>query len=231
MKDQFGASGEKRSPIIDAPVLVVLTSILLVGMHTAFAFASIDQQERILWDYALVPGRFWAAAGSSYVYPDHISGLLTLVSSSLLHADWQHVIINAAMLLVFGWPVARALGQNARGWALWMLLFVGSVVGGSGLYLALVDADAPLVIGASGGVSGLLAAYFLLDPWGGKRPLWSPRFVVFSTIFVLANLLLVFLEPHLSGMIISWQAHLGGYIAGAILMTLVPVRAHAGSRL
>lgn len=230
MSDQVSAPAARpREPVINAPLLVILMAGLLVVLHAVVTFASSEEQYRIMWDYALVPGRFWAPAGSADVYPDHLSGLITLVSTALLHADWMHVLVNALMLLAFGTPVARALGRDARGWGLWMLLFVGSVVAGSALYLALADVNAPYVIGASGGTSGLMAAAFLLDPWGGKRPLWAREFVSFSIVFALINVLLVFAAPYALGMAISWEAHLGGYVAGAILMSILPVRGYRAS--
>jgi membrane associated rhomboid family serine protease len=139
--------------------------------------------------------------------------------------------VNALMLLAFGTPVARALGRDARGWAFWMLLFVGSVIGGSALYLILANVDSPYLVGASGGTSGLIAAAFLLDPWGAKRPLWAREFLGFSAAFAVMNLLLVYAGPYLFGASVSWEAHLGGYIVGALLMTVLPVRGYAGSRL
>ena len=45
-----------------------------------------------------------------------------------------------------------------------MSLFLGSVIAGSALYLALSTVASPYVVGASGGSSGLIAAAFLLDP-------------------------------------------------------------------
>lgn len=217
---------EKRQPIINAPLLVLLMGALLVALHAVVTFSPDEDYQRIMWDYAIVPGRFWAAAGSPEVYPDHLSGLITLISTALLHADWGHVIINSLVLIAFGTPVARTLGQDARGWGLWMLLFVGAVIGGSALYLALANVGSPYLIGASGGTSGLMAAAFLLDPWGGKRPLWSREFLVFTAVFCLANLLLVVVGPALLGMQISWEAHIGGYIAGALLMAVLPVRGY-----
>jgi len=215
-----------RQPIINAPLLVILMAALLVALHAVVSFGSYDERMEVMWNYAVWPGRFWAPAGTADVYPDHISGLLTLVSTALLHADWTHVMINSLMLLAFGTPVARAFGNDARGWGLWMLLFVGSVVAGSALYLALADVNGPYLIGASGGTSGLMAAAFLLDPWGGKRPLWAREFVSFSIVFALINVLLVLVAPYALGMAVSWEAHLGGYVAGAILMAVLPVRGY-----
>ncbi len=236
MTDQTDASRAEplsrqpdRQPIINAPLLVVLMSLLLVALHALVTFSSNEVWQQVMWDYAVIPGRFWAPAGSPEVYPDHLSGFITLLSTGLLHADWMHVIVNSLMLLAFGTPVARALGRDARGWAFWMLLFVGSVVGGSALYLILANVDSPFLVGASGGTSGLMAAAFLLDPWGGKRHLWAREFLVFSAVFALVNVLLVFAGPYIFGAGISWEAHLGGYAVGALLFSVLPVRGHARS--
>ncbi|MEZ6031141.1 MAG: rhomboid family intramembrane serine protease [Hyphomonadaceae bacterium] len=229
MSDQtdtrFGAEPVQRQPIFNAPLLVVLMAVLLVVLHAVVTFSSDEVWRQVMWDYAVFPARFWAPAGTPEVYPDHLSGLLTLLSTALLHADWMHVIVNSLMLLAFGTPVARALGQDARGWGLWMLVFVGSVIGGSALYLALSDVNSPYLVGASGGTSGLMAAAFLVDPWGGRRSLLAREFVLFSVVFALVNALLVVAGPYIFGAGISWEAHLGGYIVGAILMSVIPLRA------
>ncbi len=133
------------------------------------------------------PQRFWAPAGSPDVYPDHASGLLTLISTALLHADWMHVIVNVLVLLVFGAPVARAFGATVTGWGLWMILFLGSVIAGSALYLALATVNSPFVVGASGGVFGLLAAALLLGRDGRKRALWSREFLIVTAIVAFAD--------------------------------------------
>ena len=235
MTDTSGASpGQSpqrpadRQPIINAPLLVVLMAGLLVALHALVTFSSDEMWSQVMWDYAVVPGRFWAQTGSQDVYPDHFSGLITLLSSGLLHADWMHVMVNSLMLLAFGTPVARVLGDDARGWAMWMLLFVGSVAAGSGLYLILADANSPFLIGASGGTSGLMAAAFLTDPWGARRPLWAREFLGFSAVFALVNLMLVLVGPYIFGAGISWEAHLGGYVAGALIMSALPVKGRNG---
>lgn len=219
-----------RQPILNAPLLVIIVAIVLILLHAAFELAPPIEQLAISYDYALAPQRFWAPAGSPDVYPDAAAGLITLLSTGLLHADWLHVIVNSMMLLALGTPVARALGQNLAGAAAWMLLFVVSVLGGSALYLALANVDLPYVIGASGGVSGLFAAAFLLDPRGGKYKLWSRPFVGMTIAFAIANAALALVGPFMLGAGISWEAHAGGYIAGALMMALLPVRGHAAAR-
>lgn len=219
------ASRARPEPIFNAPLIVVVMSILLVVLYAAYAFAPYSEQEATLYDFALAPERFWAPAGSPDVYPDAFSGLLTLASSALLHGDWMHVIVNSLMLLAFGAPVARTFGGGPAGWGLWMIVFLGSVIAGSALYLALATAETPYAVGASGGTSGLIAAAFLLDPYGMRRKLWSPRFLQLTASVAVINLVLVLAGP-LIGLYVAWEGHVGGYIAGAILMAVLPVKGY-----
>lgn len=218
---------QERVPFINAPLIVVLTSLALVLLHLGFVMMPYNEQQSTLYDFALAPERFWAPAGSANVYPDYLSGLMTLISTALLHFDWLHVMVNALMLLAFGTPVARTLGSGLKGWGLWMIVFLGSVIAGSALYLALATEATPWAVGASGGTSGLIAAALLLDRWGLKRKLWDREFLMMTFGLALANLLLTFAAPFLfQGVGLAWEAHLGGYIAGALLMTVLPVRGY-----
>ena len=210
--------------------LVYATAALLLALHLAYTLATPAQQIDATWNFALAPQRFWAPAGSGDVYPDYVSGLLTLLSSGLLHADWMHVIVNAAMLVWFGVPVARALGPGAAAWGYWMLLFVGSIIAGSAVYLALTDNTGSYLIGASGGTSGVIAAALLLGDNGGKRALWSIGFLVPTAIFAAMNVLLVYAAPYALGMAVSWEAHAGGYVFGALLMAVLPLRGYGWVR-
>lgn len=210
--------------------LVWAMAALLLALHLGFTLAPFSQQNELTWNFALAPQRFWAIAGAGDVYPDYVSGLLTLLSSGLLHADWMHVIVNAAMLVWFGVPVARALGPGLAACGYWILLFAGSVLAGSAFYLTLVDDSAPYLIGASGGTSGIIAAAMLLSGNGGKHVLWSIGFLVPTAIFAAMNLLLVFAAPYALGMAVSWEAHAGGYVFGALLMAVLPLRGHGRAR-
>jgi membrane associated rhomboid family serine protease len=207
------------------PAVVLATGAALLLLFAAYSFAPFEERMGLLYDFALAPERFWAPAGSFKVYPDVASALLTLLSTALLHGDWFHVIVNSLMLLQFGIPVARALGPGIAGASAWMLLFVVSIISGSVLYIGLQEVTGPPAVGASGGTSGLIAAAFLLDPYTGrKRSLWSREFLTLTAVFAGINVLLVFAGPYLLGMGIAWEAHAGGYIAGALMMAIFPLR-------
>jgi membrane associated rhomboid family serine protease len=220
----------RKGPSLRLPPLVALLAALaLVALYAAFVFAPIEEQNRLDRAFALNPGRFWAPAGSPSVYDSHAAGLLTLLSTALLHLDWFHVIINSLMVLMFGAPVARALGLGILGTSKWMLLFVVSIIAGSAFYLALATVESAPAIGASGGTCGLIAAAFLLDFDGRKRRLWSREFLIATAVFAALNAILTWLAPQI-GLYLGWEAHVGGYVAGALLMAVLPLKGYGGAK-
>src|SRR6185295_11159369 len=81
-----------------------------------------------------------------------------MVSMMFVHGGWAHAIMNALAALAFGPPVARLLGSDLRGAALFFLFYlvcgVLANLGYSLLHLGSIDP----VVGASGAVSGLMGA-------------------------------------------------------------------------
>jgi membrane associated rhomboid family serine protease len=211
----------RREPFINAPLIVVATSILLVGLHAFSAAASPDDQLNQLWVFALNPQRLSSGIGTDFGYATYLEAGLTFLSTALLHANWTHVLVNAGMLLALGAPPGRYLGGSFAGAGRWMLVFLAAVAAGSAAYVALAGADAPPAIGASGGVSGMFAAAFLLHPYGGLRRLTDPDFLRMTAAFAGMNAILVFAGPLLVGGGVAWQAHAGGYVGGALMMMLV----------
>ena len=151
---------------------------------------------------------------------DLLSLTKALFGHTLLHGDWMHAGINAVMGLAVGAPVARAAGSGAGGVGRFVLVFFGAAFAGAVAYFVLSPAQGPAAIGASGGVSGLLAGALLtMQASGGK--IFSRQFLMASLGFGLANLLLAFVGPSAFGFGIAWQAHLGGFVGGALLFQLL----------
>ena len=95
-------------------------------------------------------------------------------------------------------------------------------------YLALNWGDSLSVIGASGAISGLMAAALRMlpgqTPWAvpGETPLaplFSRQLLIFSAIWAAINLLTGITGLGMGGEsgLIAWQVHLGGYAAGLLL--------------
>jgi membrane associated rhomboid family serine protease len=121
-----------------------------------------------------------------------------MISSMFAHSPSSilHVLFNMYSLFVFGPILERLLGRG-RFFALYLI----SGFGGSVAVLWLAPSTA--VLGASGAIFGLLGAFFVIQrKLGGNN--------IQLLILIGINLVIGFLP----GFNISWQAHVGGLIAG-----------------
>ncbi|MFH1518718.1 MAG: rhomboid family intramembrane serine protease [Pseudomonadota bacterium] len=216
-----------RPPIINAPPLVTALALTFLAAHGARILLSEALQNVLLWHTALFPERFWGWVGASLPpgmaepYSNIVAAIAPLFTIAFIHSDWVHVGLNAAMLLGVGKPVYENLqrvrgGESRRTAELFLFLFFLSVAGGSVAHLIANYPAGQVAVGASGGVSGLIAAV-LLGQKGAEGRLLSRPFLTASVLFLVANLVLAFIGPAMLGAHIAWQAHAGGYVAGALV--------------
>jgi len=142
----------------------------------------------------------------------------TLVTYMFLHGDWWHLAGNMLFLWVFGDNVEDAMGSIRF---LIFYLLSGAAAGLAHAY-ANLDSAAPL-IGASGATAGVIGAYIMLYPrvkvWSlvfMRLPLKLPAFWIIAS-WILIQFLFVFLSVE-DGT--AWFAHIGGFIAGILLVVL-----------
>jgi membrane associated rhomboid family serine protease len=121
----------------------------------------------------------------------------TMITSAFLHGSIIHILLNMYSLFIIGPVLERMLGRGR-----FLALYLVSAFGGSVAVLLLNPAGA--VLGASGAIFGLLAAIFLI-----QRKLVGTN--VQLLVIIAINLVIGFLP----GLSISWQAHVGGLVAGA----------------
>ena len=142
----------------------------------------------------------------------------TLISYMFLHGGWLHLIGNMLFLWVFGDNVEDAMGHFR------FLIFYLLCGVAAGLFhtMMLPNSEIPL-IGASGAVSGVVAAYLMLHPrvrvwvlilFRIPVPLSAGIVLGFWVAFQLFN---AFTSVSGAGQV-AWWAHVGGLIAGAILI-------------
>jgi len=96
-------------------------------------------------------------------------------------------------------------------------------VGGSLLHLVTQFPAGSALIGASGGASGLFAAWVLIQEGRGGQIL-SKRFLTVFLFFAGVNAALWLMGPAILGARISWQAHIGGFLAGAVAFQIFRAR-------
>lgn len=148
-----------------------------------------------------------------------VPGGATYVTYAFLHGDFWHLAGNMLFLWVFGDNVEDALGHVRY------LIFYLLCAAAGALTHGLVNtaSEAPL-IGASGAISGVVAAYFLLHPkvrvWVlvlFRIPLPLPAFIPLA-LWIGQQFFMLVADPE-SG--VSWGAHVGGIIAGLILVVIL----------
>ena len=187
-----------------------------------------------LWQVSLPPGAARAAVLAFGMIPAVVFGdaappiqgalpaWLTVVSSMFLHGGWMHLIGNMVYLWIFGDNVEDSMG---RGRFVLFYLVCGWV---AAMTQAMIDpASRVPLIGASGGIAGVLGAYLVLHPRANVRVfMWF--FIIIQTINVPAFLVLgVWIVMQLISVPqalsadggVAYFAHIGGFVAG---MALVP---------
>ena len=179
----------------DAPIMTAL----LVGLNIRIWWAQ-------LW---VIPARDvllgQCLAAHSPIMED--SQGWRLITSGFCHTDFLHITSNLVWLVVAGWGIERALGRLNV-----LLIFVASVLGGS--LLSVLFTPETSVLGASGGVFGLIAAVVI---FGFIRPHLLPenRRGLYG-IAMLPYLVIYFLVGLTSDTVANW-AHFGGMITGGAL--------------
>lgn len=139
-----------------------------------------------------------------------------LFTFQFLHGDLLHIIINCAMIYIFGRPLEAALGQKT----FLELYFASGVMGGVlHLILSLVFSShfgAVPVVGASAGVFGLIAAFAALN-W--EQSITALLFFIIPITMKAKYLVYALGAIAIFGMLdtgsrIAHGAHLGGMLAG-----------------
>jgi membrane associated rhomboid family serine protease len=194
----------KSTPVMTLLIIAVNVFCFL------FELAQPDYlQNRFIAHYALVPDRL------------HIVALLT---SMFLHGGWLHLLGNMWFLWVFGSHVEDAMGPFKF---LVFYLLCGIV---SAVVQLMVSIGSPVpTLGASGAIAGVMGAFLILYP--RARVVTLIFIVFFITTFELpAAFMLVywFAIQLLSGLAsfssftdgggVAWFAHVGGFIAGILLL-------------
>jgi len=200
----FGFPVEENAPLINRWPFVTWGTAFLMTLATAWAlsFGGPD----VFKNWGLIP---------TTALRDHG---LTLVTSFFLHGSLMHLLSNAVFLLMFGDNVEDFLGH-----ARFLLLLVGASLAGDSLHIAFEPHQNLPLIGASGGISGVIVFYALQFPharmvqmfrwWFSVRWIRYPAWAA-ALFWVGLQLLGLFEQIHgLSN--VSALAHLGGAAFGA----------------
>jgi len=151
----------------------------------------------------------------------------TLITSLFLHANLLHVAGNMLFLWIFGNNVEDRVGEIK-----FLIIYFAAGIGGSLLQVFITPTSTVPMLGASGAISGLLAAYVLYFPRARVLTFIVPIFFVtlsayvFIGYWIALQALNAFLNLGVIGGGVAFFAHVGGFVTGLIMAILLRPRLH-----
>jgi membrane associated rhomboid family serine protease len=204
-------NGRKLTPFVN---------YTLIALNVLVFLYQITLPERDLYDFIYR----WGAI------PREISAgvdLFALLTSMFLHGGWLHIGGNMLFLWVFGDNIEDTMGH-----AKYLLFYLLSGLA-AGYTQVIFDSNSGVpLVGASGAIAGVLGAYIMLYPRGNIRTLVILGFFV-TVVLVPAWIMIgiwallqffngfaaVGVATEESGGVAYW-AHVGGFVAGVLLVWL-----------
>ena len=196
----------------------VLVFVLLQLPNEAFTYgwaavpAEITSGQDIVRRVTVPSGSFMLEPSPSPIY-------LTLLSSMFMHGGWLHLGGNMLFLFIFGDNVEHTVGP-----ILFLAFYLIAGVVGS-MAQVFIDPNSLIPsLGASGAISGVLAAYLVLFPsnrvlvFAFYSAFWVPALVVIGLWAVLqfiGGIGQIAVTEQTGG--VAYAAHIGGFIAGLVL--------------
>lgn len=203
--------GPVHEPMFNVPwPVVVLVTTIVLAYAVQSRLPDVAVLPFVFSPAALLRGAWWTA-----------------VTSVFLHGSWSHALMNAGMILAFGTPVARLFGGRPLGASLYFLFFVVcgalAALGSAAVHWG----SSEMMVGASGAASGLVAAAARLVAGRGRLgSIFAPFVLTMGAAWLLVNLMVAgvmlaganALIPGSGGAGVAWEAHLAGFVAGALLI-------------
>jgi membrane associated rhomboid family serine protease len=190
---------------------LIALNVAVYGIETGVGSAEL---EMLIKDYALTP--------FAVTHPDSLWQMLpadlTFATYMFLHADIFHLIGNMIFLFVFGDDIEEAMGKLR-----FLAFYLACGIIGALFFVVSASQSAIPLVGASGAVAGVIAAYLLLRPCAKIRVLFF--YVVFRlhaywVVGSWAALQLMQLAAQPEDDVAYW-CHIGGVVAGAVLFPLM----------
>ena len=219
-------------------VLTPLVTLGIIGVNVLVWFfiqglGSDPNMSRSVCELSLIPGELLGrvAPGTQVRLSQRAVCVLggsqtwfTPLSSMFLHGGWFHIIGNMWFLWVFGNNVEDSMGHIR-----FAIFYVLCGLAAAALQVATSPSSAIPMLGASGAIGGVMGAYIVLYPKVRVHMLIFLGFFI-TTIAVPAYFMLGYWFliqviggiPSLAGEGggVAFWAHIGGFVAGALLIPL-----------
>lgn len=193
------------------PFTKTITAALIL-IHAAITFG-LDKLTalELINKWGFIPSNFTAPESWNWLT------LLTPITYNFIHSDWTHLGFNAIMCLALCTFVERMFSTKTT----IRFFFLCGALGAAVFFVLNPTTESP-VIGASGSISGLFAAALMMMYEQGRMGKFTgklankgpwPIIAIWAGIMIFIGMI--------SGGSVAWEAHLGGFLAGAVLYSLM----------
>ncbi len=192
------------------PIITICLITLNIGIYLFQFSLTTRELNQFILSFAVIPNM-------------GITQPWRLVTAGFLHGGWGHLLGNMLYLWIFGDNVEDELGHFK-----FIIFYLLMVISASGVQILSDTSSMIPVIGASGGVAGILGAYFVLYPY--SRIITFVPILLFRFVRIPASVYLIFWFgiQFLSGITadpsttsVAWWAHIGGFVAGMIIIRIM----------
>jgi membrane associated rhomboid family serine protease len=205
----------------------------LIALNVGAFFLEVSRPEAALQTFI----QAWGVVPREYAavrdLPPQIAAPFwtTLLTSMFLHGGWMHLGGNMLYLWIFGDNVERAMGAVK-----FLIFYLACGLAASTAHI-MFNLQSPVpAVGASGAISGVLGGYLVLFPQNRVRILTRGGIVHVPAIVVLGFwIVLQFINgigsvaatDETAG--VAYMAHIGGFVAGLVLIKLFAGRQRAAA--
>ena len=236
-------SDRTTTPIINYLLIAinVLVFVLLQRGGTndqfTYAYSTVPQEIRTGQDIARpVPIEVGDQRAVINLQPTEPTVYITLLTSMFMHGGWMHLLGNMLFLWIFGDNLEHVMGRVR-----YLIFYLATGLAASLAHVVSTFAfgDNPYIpsLGASGAISGVLGGYLVLFPRRQVRVIMLrmltsvPAIVAIGLWFVLqlVQAFGVIAAGPQSGGGVAFMAHVGGFVAGLILVKFFTIGRNTAS--
>lgn len=215
----------RRFPIVTLTIIGLNAAVFLVELF----FESVGQLDQFFLSYAVIP--YELTRGVDLPPPSLHPAFLTIFTSMFMHGGFLHIAGNMLYLWIFGNNIEDNMGPFR-----FLVFYLLSGVIATVAQVAVNPTSRIPNIGASGAIAGVLGAYLVMHPRAQVETLlfmgYFIRIVRLPAVLVLGFWILIQAfqgalslgVPQTGG--VAWFAHIGGFVAGLVLVNLFRRRPH-----
>jgi membrane associated rhomboid family serine protease len=220
-------------PIFSTPFVnyfLIVVNVLVFVWQSLIEVQNPQALRAFVLEFGVVPHHAVAIL-TGHSHDPAVAAILPLFTSMFLHASILHVAGNMLFLWIFGDNVEDYLGHFT-----YLVFYLMSGVAAAVTHILLNQASRAPTVGASGAIAGVMGAYFILYP-RARVLVWFPPIFLFHVpawlmlgywfvINFLSGTSTALSQTSQSSNGIAFWAHIGGFVAGVVMINLFRERPH-----